>query len=460
MRSLFHLPLSSGSPRRTRGCFLPSALLVALSSVALCGCETGQIGGEVNEPDDNFEGDPTGSGCQEDESVNLTAGEESDLGFAPNAVFELVSGSHEADFVWGSPRNEEFASYELTPAAGEGAITITVTPDEASATLVHRSPPSSNGTEEGGLAFFGDSCPDVLRFDAEVHVESDNGAFDDTFTATFDATSAHVVSTRIPLDLDQLAGSFAVHLTEPEGAELQQLGLSITFGPGAMTGLVSGMATTQNGEVASAAGIEFGRFPAEQCQSGSLVALDSEYAQSFIGALDGLQNFEMTWDGSEPTGFSLAHDVAQICFEAAGALGPNDTVVLHVDAAAQSDDARIDGTWRLEARVTLDPEGAPASVELLRQAYLADVFPAASFEGTTGISGISLADGTYGSFTFNLSDDLSDSLPASGALTVLQVVPADCSNQEPVETEGGAASPGCAGSDVLELEGATFVGAE
>ena len=129
---------------------------------------------------------------------------------------------------------------------------------------------------------------------------------------------------------------------------------------------------------------------------------------------------------------------------------------MEVQSTATSTDGRINGSWALEGRLALAPDGTFEELILLRQAYMVNTYAATDFEASTGIAGVTMAASSQGSFMFDVTRSFEGAAPASGSLTVLEITAADCSNQEIIETEGGASTPGCVGSTSVELESATL----
>ena len=114
----------------------PNVLVVGL---ALCSaCDSGQIGGEVQEPAPGG-GDPTEGGmgegpCEEGESTLLAPDAMTSLGFEGQALLDLVAGEHEATLAWGVPPQQS-SLVEVVPAAGESRIVVRVTPDPTTSVM-------------------------------------------------------------------------------------------------------------------------------------------------------------------------------------------------------------------------------------------------------------------------------------------------------------------------------------
>ena len=301
---------------------------VLVANLALCfACESGQIGGEVQEPGpgagDAMEGgmgagDAMGMGegsCEEGESTLLAPDAVTSLGFAGQDLLDLVAGEHEATLAWGVPPQQS-SLVEVVPAAGESRIVVRVTPDPTTLRLVERHPAALSGLEGDvtDVAAFG--CQDELRVDAVVAVTTDNGALNETFEVTFSATSANYVQASVPVVPGELDGSFAATIPDTPGTETKQTtSLSLTFAPGGFSGSLWGSIEQNDGVVLSIRSVIYGTFPIESCEFGAVVGADSEFAGEVVVLLDDLHNFDLVWDSGAATQLALSHEVSRICFQ-------------------------------------------------------------------------------------------------------------------------------------------------
>lgn len=466
-----------------------------LGSLVELGCNEGQIGGEVGDGSEQTDPartadtppgggeDPTenpnigvgpgmggegtlgwGEQCEDVETIPVGPGEPTMLGFAGQALLDLVGGPHEAELVWGpsSAGMPLAVDYELIPAAGDSTVRVEVTPDVSTLRLVERRPVAEDSAtgQEAGPMVLGDTageCPSELRVDARVEVTTENGALDDSFSVTLATSSATSVNVGIPVEPGGLNGSFDVVVADTEGTKAVQTTLTLAFAPGAFSGALAGSLQVTTEAVASAAGVTYGYFPRERCESGVLVGADSTFAQSLQAELDTLSNFDLTWPEGDTTTLTLSHQVRQICLDPIWAMG-DPMAVIQLDSSASTADQRIDGTWQLEAQVSLDPTGAPAATRILRQAYLANTYPAAQFEAATGISGFDLGDAEQATFFLDLAPSETEEGAAQGSLTIFAVSPLSC--PPPADLPNNATAPGCAGNEAVELGVATLVAAE
>lgn len=440
----------------------PSRTSLWLIGVALGGlsvaCGTGQIGGEVN----TGEGGPAlGRLCEVEEIVPLDE-EDASLGFSASELMVQLEGVHEASLAWAEPNL--VGDVSVTPSSGTSQISFTISPDPDTVRRFDIEPASSGmeGGETLGLGGDAGACEDQLAFDAAVEVVSANGALNEVFTVTFYATSGLVAQGRVALDLAALEGNFQATLPEGrDNAKLKNVQLNITFAAGSPSGSITGGVEETQGEATSYLGVTFGSFPAEEAETCALggypIDPEGELALAAKSALSSLTEFSLTWSGMDPTPLTLSHEFAAPCL-VDPALEAEPSVIWTVTTHASTEDDTVDGTWALEGRVTLDPSGDSTSATLLRQAYLADSYQPGSFAESSGISAFAVDPTKAGTFSFSVSDDFTDQHPAAGELTVIELTPADCSEQEPIETEQGGAAPGCAGNTAEEIGGATISG--
>lgn len=454
-------PASASSP--TTACLLVLRCL-ALSCVVgswAVGCNTGQIGGEVG-ADPNGGGDLGEGGEQCAVLETLPVDESSsELAAAAPEILESVGGIHETSLAWG---RQAIGDLVLSPEAGSSTISIRIEPDAQSARIeLRESEQDGQGHDGEEAADFIDEafpCPDRLLFDADVTVSAANGAFDDTFRATFVASSSLMATTTIDLVPGELEGTFQV-----TGGDVTAR-LLLTVADGTVSGRIEGNQEIRGQDAVSQTGLSFGVFPEEGCQVGYPIDRDGVLATQGIEMLEALREFTLTWTSGESTTLSLDPTVQAACLDAGyGSQGP--TLVFEVLTAASAADGGIDGTWALEARVGLEEAGddvAPVSVDLVRQAYLALTYPGADFAEGTGITAIPVDADLGATFSFSVRNDLGDGHPASGELTVMQVTAADCSEEapevDPPEDDAGAgvSTPGCDGHDYEEIGGATLIG--
>ncbi len=427
-----------------------SSVLFSLGLAA--GCTNGQFGGQVGADGDGGTNSEGGT-CEVKSKKKMGVDETTALGFTGAQVIALAQGSHAASLTWASNQT----SVELVPAAGKSTITFDVKADEGTLELMDLEPKEGAGGMENALSE-DEPCKDELRFTANVHVKSDNGAFDDDFEAVFRASAARLVETSIELSPGKLEGSFDVTVVTPENAQSIQNRLELGFLPGSVSGTISGMVEASDGASVSATGLEFGHFPVESCEHGYLIPADSDWGKELVALVDAPIDFDLSWQNGDKTSLALDSEVSRICY-LDGAWSDVETVALVLASRAKSADGRVDGTWDLSANIELDSAGAPTSVHVFRDAYLASTFATDVFQQETGISGFVFGVGKVATFQFGYDVDWVAEL-TSGVLTIFEGTPADCGKQEVSPDDGGASTPGCAGTDYAEIEQATLRAAD
>jgi hypothetical protein len=317
---------------------------------------------------------------------------------------------------------------------------------------------TSGGAEGGGLAIATGPCNDQVTIEVSVRVKTDNGAFDDTFPATLTVETASFASLHIDFEPEELDGSFRTEVLTPADSVAQQFAIDARFAPRGFAGSIAGQVTGSTPQVAWAAGAPFARWPEGHCaEIGGipLAVTDEGLGQAAWEALVHEAPLAFRWDDGTETTLSLESSAIddEGCYQHEGFSGL-EYVAFDVRTQAQSGDGRIDGTWKLGASVELD-HGAPSLATLYQLGNYAET-PAAGFEDATGISGTDLTGYAAGGFELTLETDLSsEPSSVSGTFAILGIEPADCP-AEPVDPEGGPATPGCSGSRGAGLETATI----
>lgn len=427
------------------------------------GCTTGQIGGEIDHSDDPNEGDHvSGDQCVEVTSTSLQVDEPTELGISAQDLIDAISGVHEMTLAWG----EDVAAqnFELTPAAGDSTITIEVTPRPESAVLVDLELDQSDREDDRTLVDEpgGDACTDEVRVTADVIITSENGAFDDSFEATFSTKTGSVATGRIEIVPGELEGDFAT--ASDAMGEPVQTAISLSFAFGMLSGNISGIWQEVHGEPGDAGGAVsasptvYGRFPADGCERGVLIDEGSPWGDAILDAIDEARTFDLSWQAGNTTALSVDTGVGKLCLEA-NAYEVSATIVGDAVSNVASEDGRIDSQWDVEVRAWIeDDEITSLSVTSVQGEYQGH--DAEEFAMATGIGGVE-TDATDLAFEFTYSVGLGGE-STSGTLTVFEMIVPECSrpDYEPeiVESpDGGSSGPGCMGIDYVELETATFV---
>lgn len=229
------------------------------SSVALCtllsmfGCTAGQTGGQVSVGPDE-----AGFSCVDVETTLLDEETTSPLGFSAKDILHFVAQAHAIPVNW-QPETLNGVRLDVTPASGESELQMTVRYTGGEIQHIERDQKSNKGQEPAIQPFPdpGASCPDLLSIEVEVDVSMSNGAFNDTFTARLIAYSQDQASLFISFSPDDLEGSFAVEVIEPEGAEATEFRITATFSPDHFSGRVDGLIEHRNDETVAATWIGF-----------------------------------------------------------------------------------------------------------------------------------------------------------------------------------------------------------
>jgi hypothetical protein len=421
--------------------------------LALSGCDSGQIGGDVGLGNGQ---ETAGGWCEDANSVTVGVDDViDDTSLVLSDLIAAIEGTHTEDLKWG-PSGSQYVT--LSPEAGETSITVDVEVLPETGRWVTRQQKQSSSGEELVLDFA--ECESELRVDAHVMIATENGALNDTFEATFVTKDGSLASTRIDVDPGELTGSFDVAVSGLENGKASQTGLDLSFAFGQMSGKLSGVVESNNGEVAMASSTEYARFPIEnRCTSGVQVPDNSAIVTQLKDAMEAHTAFNFSWQGEGVIEMDFTPTLGTVCFESSGS--PTESNFLaNLSLVVTTSDDSISGTWPLAVRG--ESEGGDlVRIAVFRDAYLAYTYPASKFEAKTGITGVeSSAEEMSYSFGYNI--ELSGDTPASGELTILAINVPDCAKPgyvAPVETTPGGemGTPGCSGTDAREIKNASLV---
>ena len=175
--------------------------------------------------DPDIDGDSLeGSGC--DEQVTVLAGVDamSALGFTAADVLSVAAGAHESPMMWGAGIADGPVQVAFGPEAGAGKLTVGVTYQGGEVRFIDSAP--KPGQYEGdGLVE--SNCTDRLEVDVAVTLDSEGGAFAESFTAPLRATTRGIAKIAHELALADIQGSFAVTKLEPANATVAPIALDI-----------------------------------------------------------------------------------------------------------------------------------------------------------------------------------------------------------------------------------------
>lgn len=403
-------------------------------------CTTGQTGGQVVEHDPSFE---TLAACDIVRHVPVEP-DDADLPFDLEALIETVEGSSSTQTLdWGALLPE---GNSLTPDPGLHSIEIEIRYVEGSAERVELEVPEAGGAEPASAGASGDNsevvCPPLLSFGAEITVITDSGAITDTFQATFIAHSAHLATAAFDLVPGEFEGDLTFDLEGESDELLDRARIDLACADGTLSGRIS--ANEEASEIVTT--LEIGRFPSGGCDEGHDLASSSDFAARAQAAVSAMTELELTWPDGALTELSLAHEYNQACMVP---WGTTTGVVLPLASSVSTADGGIDGRWSLTASVTFDDAGEAQWVDVARADV--GVIEPGEFVTSTGITGLDVDPEMPATFSFQLSDQLDDELPASGTLTVLESHPAVCDLPPEEPTDGGGVAPGCSGDELVEI---------
>lgn len=437
--------------------------LVPVLSFALSGCGLGQFGGEVNN-NDGLAGE--GQSCEDVASTELTAGETApDGSLKLDDLIELVGGEFQSEMAWGTGEEMRGIDVELTPSAGDTTLSISIEPVAGSGKFVERERVTNkDGRETNNLAGIDGECANRLTVDARVTVHTENGALDDEFITTFWTEDGVIANADIPLKPGELQGNFDVEISGTDGGKADQTSLKIQVAFASVSGELSGYAIATHGEVAWVGGLKYGVFPKDNpCERGVSLPADAELRSEAQALFDEHTAFDFKWTGEdEAVPMSITTELKSLCYvQESSSYGDSAGYAATVVSKVVSEEANIDGSWALDAQVTVNDEGKLSRVDVVRNSYMVLGVEPAQFAEESGISGIT-SDADQLSFTFGYGIDAGDDASASGELTVLALSLPECLTSPPVEeresdgsmTQGG--SPGCEGISADEIKNAQF----
>ncbi|MEY2937001.1 MAG: hypothetical protein RL033_7750 [Pseudomonadota bacterium] len=439
------------------------------ASLILCACSGGSDTGNPvdNNPDTGGPG-IVGEGDENrcDQSTRaLALDEATGLGFSAAQVIDWVNGEHRESLLW----NDQSASFE--PEHGRSEIALTV--EALGARFIDRSPKTYDygSGEEGGPAialgdidYEDDPCGDSIALDVRIGIATASGALAETVDTTLFARASDAVSGSISLPIDQLAGSFEAEVDVPRGFVQRgtpTLQLSFTLSRYGDTGALSLSAefVSLDGAVAGQGGVgKLAQFPADNyCEQGGVSAASDQTVRgvSMAAVLEQLASSSPARiDGSTATidlGFQSA--AQRLCVKLDGAESGTTQIEFPGSVSLRSSDQRIDGSLN----VTLAGEATAgvltrSSATLNR--FINDPAEAAQVLADSPIvQGLDLSnyDGAALDFTVDVSET-----EALGWLRASGLDEADCVRNPPPVVPGAMSTPGCRGTDRIELWNATW----
>ncbi|MBB88590.1 hypothetical protein [Abyssibacter sp.] len=205
---------------------LPTApLLQVLAMTALFGCAGGQSGSEGpvgGEPPADVASGAGLQGCVERAQQSVDRDAMTPMGFTPRQALNLAAGTDRSllDFS------------DSTGSTDETGLTLTVTDTGGDVLLVDIEP--ADDTPSAG-------CPDYVLIPVSVQFTTDDGRFDESFSANLVAFQANETSFTQRLDADALGGSFEYDSVDMGSYEQRDVLIHAIYDADGSRGRVSGI---------------------------------------------------------------------------------------------------------------------------------------------------------------------------------------------------------------------------
>jgi hypothetical protein len=452
-----------------------SALAVLCAACAVHACNADAVD-DTQSPDDNMEpggtdtGNPyeeptgeEGSGNCDEEETDLDPSAPTSLGFAAQAMLDLISGEHTSSLAWVDGR------VEYGPESGVSEITLNITPVGAPS-FVDREPKaaSSGSGEEVGIPLgeIYTLCGDAIRQKVSIEVTTAGGALDEVVETTIEAKAADFASASFSIDLTEIEGTFEAtpavrdNFVITRSSLSAQLGFTTHGSVGAFS--VSSESRSTDGQAVGQGGAgEIAHFPAENYCGPAAVSVTAEQivrGLSMGQALDALNAMSpgpVRYHSGAPSELTLAFTSteARVCarFDDASygdATAGNMTLEFPGVVRLISTDGRIDGTVPLTITASNDV-GAHRTTAQSTFEDGSEMSPAQF--GIRDAIDFSAYDGSFVQFLTTAAPDSS-----GGSLRAYGLDVADCVNNPPPPDPNGMGSAGCRGTDRIPLWGAFF----
>ena len=421
-------------------------ILVPFVGLGSAGCFGGQTGGEVGShpPRDedlggsggtyiqNPEDGPSIAVCVEecrDERTALELDEPSPLGFSPEDVLAVAEGTHEAALTYSSSQE---GAFQLTPGGTSTTLTM-VLERTGNATFVQSWP----GPDSCYPADSQEICPDRLEVEVTVSLTTEDGAFDEQFAALLVAKSPGETTLTVPLDLESLAGSFAVEVDNDGKTALTTL--DSVFAAGVFAGSVTGLLQLErDGSHAETGYVTFAHWGRGDCpDDAALVDPEAEGVLSSAEPFDTINQtspLSLTWaDGTQ----------TELTLNASDSGGPLCRSFSRLVERKQEDFERYviggtielataDGRWATTQPIEVC-SAADAGELVTTSLYLAqdEPVPRSEFEATFGLRDVDLGDFETAGLRLDIAyTGEGDSGRAEGDVTVVGVLPNECVDTE------------------------------
>lgn len=416
----------------------------------------------------NEGGNPTngeGGGACDASATPIELDAETPLGFGARSVLGFAEGEHVLPLVW-----SETSSVTHAAEGSDTELRLRITPLGAS--FVDRETRQS-GPGEGllsGLTPLG-GCRDSVRIDVRLELSTADGLLAESVDAALEAYAADFASAFVRIDTSELAGSFDAAPVIPPNSVLQRSTLTIALGASAHgvageLNVLSEFEAADGRAVGQSAGGAVAVFPADDyCGQPNAIAVDADVEvrgvslAAALAAADPSGPLAVSYRSGEPSELELAiaSDEARVCVsfdvdETYNGVVGGAIVRFPAQATLTSTDARIDGAFGVE--VMAMSGGEALAVEVRAGQSSQDPVEAATLPPLFGIQDAIDFDGyNGGNVVFQLS---ASGETLTGALLVNGFDVAECAMNPSSPDPSGMGAPGCRGTDVLPLWGATW----
>jgi hypothetical protein len=379
------------------------------------------------------------------------------LGFSPQALLDTISGSHVESLAW----LDEGVRY--FPESGAGELTLDI--QAVGAPVVVDRQPRASTLEGGEIALIGSDCHDLLRVPVRVLISTAGGALDESVDTTLSASAADFASGSFELPLDALSGSFQAEVEPPNGfvftkspALLVTFGVS-QYGVSGELGLLSEFESTDGGAIGQGGVGRIAQFPADNFCGLSSVSVGADQVVRGLSMASVLAQLNaespLTLDG-EQDALSVAFESSEerLCVDLSAPVTAGARMEFEAQATLLSTDAQVDGQFPVRISAEADASGAVGQVSVQAGASSDDRQVAADLAASFGIQEpLDFAGYDGGAVRFQM--DLAGA-EVSGFLRAYGLDVADCVTNPPAPDPDGMGSPGCRGTDRIELWGVVF----
>ena len=421
----------------------PRRWLTALASVPLwaaLACDDGGLGTE--QPADAS----SANGCSLEFTTLASTSTASQLGFSADDLLARVEGNHTTPMVWAEGLADGPVRIEFSPSGTETQLEAIVRYQGGEVRYV-RAESSSSGY---ALDIY-EGCPDYLEVDVELELVTADGALDETLPAVLRSWDQRYGQIEVSLPLDALQGSFSMVTVEPSNAEIGDPSLTLGLSQLGVSGGIGGSV-----EISDDISVGFGMFPVAGWPSlergcgygeaaGGVEGAFGEFsAADVLARINAAVDTKLRWQGLPAVPFTLeaVHEGAPVCFRAIPEADgyPVGQLRSELQLAAVAGDYSMNGQFSVDVYAEPNPDGSLGDVRIDIYAPYASTVDLQTFIERYGIKGLDLSGFDQAGLTF--SGTFTADGAAIGALTVLGVIQADCSN------EPGA---GCEGNDIREI---------